>query len=415
MIKYIRMKNMISNNKEIIIDFSSKYNEKHKDHFFDYSLKDKPRSEYKNGTLKTKAIIGKNASYKSSTLEAINNILNFITNFKNNIKNYIFTSINSRKAFEWYESEKKKNPFEEPLEKIFTKYWKHINKNKDIKDEYIKDFYNKNHFNKKERIFFEIQFDKYDLNFKVNINLKNNKVIYNMKLNDEDFNILKSKKLKWFKHNFLSSLKFYNQFNYEKEMYDYYDDDYDEPFLDLSFKYLYFEKFNQNKNDLLILLQKLDDSIIDIKIEKKQKQKDFKLITITREYNDIIKEIKIDELSFGTQIFIVHLYFILKNDFIILDEFENSLHLKLIELLLETGRIHNKQIIFSTHSPFILNQLLEKFEVFIFEIENNSLVINDANKLFRENESLVNKYVLDLVSNPQDSDLDFLRTKLWKK
>ena len=113
--------------------------------------------------------------------------------------------------------------------------------------------------------------------------------------------------------------------------------------------------------------------------------------------------------------FLIYLYFILKNDFIIIDEFENSLHLKLVELLLETGRIYNKQIIFSTHSPFILNQLLEKFEISIFEIENNFLVINNANKLFRENESLVNKYVLDLVSNPQDSDLDFLRIKLWKK
>ena len=418
MIKCIKMKNMKSNNKEIIIDFSSKYNEKHKDHFFDYSLKPKsPRAKYhKDGTLKTKAIIGKNASYKSSTLESINNILDFIVNFKDNVKNYVFGKINLYKAFKWYELETKEDPFENDTEKIFSKYWKHINKNKniyDMKDEYIKSFYKQNRFNKKERIFFEIQFDKYNLNFKVNINVKNNEIIYNMKLNDKDFEILKLEKLK-FKHDFFSSFKFYNQFNYKNHIHHYYDVHH-EPFLDVSFKYLYHEKFNQNKDDLLILLQKLDDSIIDVKIKKIPRQKDLELITITREYNGIIDEIRINQLSAGTQIFIIYLYFILKNDFIILDEFENSLHLKLIELLLETGRIHNKQIIFSTHSPFILNQLLEKFEVSIFEIENNSLVINDANKLFRENESLVNKYVLDLVSNPQDSDLDFLRTKLWKK
>ncbi len=413
MIKYIKMKNMISNNKEIVIDFTSKYNKKHKDHFFDYSLKDKPRSEYKNGTLKTKAIIGKNVSYKSTTLCAISNILDFITNFKNNIKSHAFGNIETHKAFSWYKSKTEKDPFEESFEKILKAYWKYINKNKsiyDMKDQYIKNFYGSNCFNKKERIFFEVQFDKSDLNFKVSINLKNNKVIYNIKLNDRDFNILKSEKLKWFKHDFLPSFKLYNEYEYKKDVYDK-----SEWFLYSSFSYLYYQKFKQNQDDLLVLLQVLDDTIVDIKFEKFNKQKEIEILKITRKYNNITKDIEIDQLSIGTKMFLIYLYFILKNDFIIIDEFENSLHLKLVELLLETGRIYNKQIIFSTHSPFLLNQLLEKFEISIFETENNFLVINDANKLFRENESLVNKYVLDLVSNPQDSDLDFLRIKLWKK
>jgi hypothetical protein len=64
-----------------------------------------------------------------------------------------------------------------------------------MKDEYIKDFYKKNCFNKNEKISFEIQFNKKNLNLKVDMNNQNNNFFYNIMLNDEKYDFLNSKKL----------------------------------------------------------------------------------------------------------------------------------------------------------------------------------------------------------------------------
>jgi predicted ATPase len=174
---------------------------------------------------------------------------------------------------------------------------------------------------------------------------------------------------------------------------------------------LYNQKFKKKKEKLLLFLQKLDSSIIDIKI--KIKNDSFRILKITREYDDIVEDIAIKNLSTGTKIFIIYLHNILKNDFIIFDDIKNSLHLKLIELLFDIAKQNNKQVIFSTHSPFLVNNLLNKFQLYIYEITNNQLTINLANKLFREKESISKKYLSDLVSQPNDSDLDFIRMELY--
>jgi hypothetical protein len=101
MIKYIKIKNMISNNKEVIINFNSKYNKDYKDDFFNYSIKKKDnRTKNPNATLKIMGIIGRNSAYKTSTLSSIDKILNFILNFEKNLTNYAFKEINVHKAFE---------------------------------------------------------------------------------------------------------------------------------------------------------------------------------------------------------------------------------------------------------------------------------------------------------------------------
>jgi ABC-type uncharacterized transport system ATPase subunit len=101
MIKYIKIKNMISNNKEVIINFDSKYNKDYEDIFFNYSIKKKNnRIKNSNATLKIMGIIGRNSAYKTSTLSSIDKILSFILNFKKNLIYYAFKKIDIRKAFE---------------------------------------------------------------------------------------------------------------------------------------------------------------------------------------------------------------------------------------------------------------------------------------------------------------------------
>jgi hypothetical protein len=89
-IKNIEYKNMISNESEVKINFVTKLGDDI-NLFFEESIQNKKRSKIssKEGILKKIALHGKNASYKTSTLNAVNNILFFIINFKNNIDNFM--------------------------------------------------------------------------------------------------------------------------------------------------------------------------------------------------------------------------------------------------------------------------------------------------------------------------------------
>ena len=406
MIKYIKMQNIVSNDKEITIDFSSKYNEKYKDDFFNYSIKNKQRSKYKEATLKTIGIIGRNAAYKTSTLSAIDKCLSFLLNFKNQLRDYVFKDININKAVEWYYRKTLKDPFDIGINMILEEYWKHLNKKKHIfdkKDEYAKHFYEQNVFNNKEKLSFEIQFDKKNLNLRVTMNKEKGKFFYSINLNGQDYDPLKAQELEWFKYKFFSlPSPQHNVVNSHKHI---------NISLDLAFNYLYKEKFGRKSKRLLLLLQKIDPSIINIKT--KAKGDAIKILKITREYSGYDHDISVNQLSTGTKIFIVYLYHILKSDFVIFDEIENALHLKLVELLIDVAKHNNKQIFFSTHSPFLLNTLLKKFQIYIYELTNSELEITLASKLFRQDENLANKYLLDLVSNPDNSDLDSIRTELY--
>lgn len=417
-IKEIKFKNMLSNEEEVSLSFFRKYREEDKDRFLKKTLVKKLRSNLsKEGIIKVLSLMGKNASYKTSLLMSINEILNFIINFKKNANEFFENNINVNKAIEWYENTKGLNPFEDniSINKVIKYFVKHKNEQKtseELKNEYSKNFYIKNAFNKDNPIKIMVNFydQKNHQENIINLNLmvKKDKLIFFCTLNNSSFDLFKNKKINNFKQIF-ASFENYNIWGRQRLI-----SRKGNMFLKSVLEYLYFEKFNQDKYKLISFLKILDPSIVNLKLKIFENKKKFFIKSLTREYNNISEEISINELSTGTQIFATYLFYILKYDFIIVDELEQSLHFKLVELLIDIARNNNKQLIFSTHNTVVVNKLIRKYELYILDTSSKNLLkIERADKLFRERDNIIIKSLNDFVSNIADSDLDFLRVSFY--
>ncbi len=419
-IKEIKFKNMISNEEGVAFSFFRKFKENDDERFFDKPISKKDRSNSsKEGIIKILSLMGKNASYKTSLLISIDKILNFVVNFKKNAMLFFENTINIDKAIEWYENNKGINPFEDnvSINNVVKDFVKHKNKEKkpeQLKFEYSKDFYHENAFNKNIPIEIMINFYNKEKNeeniINVNLMVKKNKLIFFSTLNNNQIDLFKDKIIDNFKHIF-GSFETYNISGIRGSI-----SRKGNIFLKSALEYLYFEKFNQNKNKLVSILKILDPSIVSLKSKSwniKNKKK-FIINSITREYNDINEDISINQLSTGTQIFITYLFYILKYDFIIIDELEQSLHFKLVELLIDIARKNNKQIIFSTHNTVVVHQLIRKYELYILDINSKNLLeVKRGDKHFRERDNIILKSLNDFISNISDSEMNELKMSFY--
>ena len=408
-IKEIKFKNMLSNEEEVSLSFFRKFKEEDKDRFFQKTLVKKARSvSSKEGIIKILSLMGKNASYKTILLKSINKILNFIFS----IEKYEIQFFTSTLNYEKFKKIYKKNVDIHNLINEIRKFKNKIKVPKDLKIEYSKDFYIKNAFNKDKPIKIMVNFydqkNKKENILNINLMLKENKFILFSTLNDVKVDLFENKKINNFRHIFISFEK-YNLHGQHCSLYKK-----DNIFFKPALEYLYFEKYNQDINKLISFLKILDPSIVGLKYKILKNSKKFDVNSITREYNDISEEISINELSTGTQVFVTYLYYILKYNFIIIDELDQSLHFKLVELLIDIARNNNKQLIFSTHNTVVINKLIRKYELYILDINSkNSLEIQRADKIFRERDNMIIKSLNDFVSNIADSDLDFLRVSFY--
>jgi len=416
-IKYIKYKNMISNESEIEIDFTRKLNkDMPKELFLEETIKSKGRSKIlsEEGILKKIALFGKNASYKTSTLKSVHLILDFVINFKKYVDSFKLTFPD---AFAWYQKEKGViiQPFQSNSLAIFDEYLKYFAKNKKIEElisEYIALFFKNNAFNKNEKIEINLIFydteNKKDLNFSIELyaNYKKSKILLNKKWFDLYNN--SNNKILNFNFNFVS----FESYNLTETMG--YISGSNNLFLGVAMEHLYFKNFNNDMNKLIEFINILDPSIIDMKYKADFKNKKLYILSIEREYNNFKESIFLGQLSTGTKLFIIYTYFILNNNFIIIDELEQSLHLKLVELLIDIAQENGTQLLFSTHSPVIIEKNVKKSELYIMELNSrNELSLKKANKIFRERENFIIKYLSDLVSNISDTDVDDIKSKLF--
>ena len=419
-IKEIKFKNMISNQEEVSFSFFRKFKEKDGERFFNKPINKKPRSHStKEAIVKILSLMGKNASYKTSLLISINKILNFVVNFQKEATLFFENNIDVAKAVEWYEENEGVNPFEDNIniDEVIKDFVNHKIKEKkpeQLKAKYCKYFYEQNAFNKDIPIKIKVNFYNQKNNqenvINVSLMIRKNKLIFFSTLNNKQIDLFKNKIINNFKHVF-SSLENYNtggkydSISRKRNI-----------FLRSAFEYLYFEKFKQDKNKLLLILKILDPSIIGLKCKIKniKNKKTFIIKSITRKYHDVIEDIFINELSSGTQIFITYLYYILKYDFIIIDELEQSLHFKLVELLIDIARKNNKQMIFTTHNTVVVHELIRKYELYILDLNSKNLLeVKRADKIFRERDNMILKSFNDFISNISDSEMDELRMSFY--
>ena len=409
-IKTIKWKNFISNDKMIEINFMRKFKKEDKERFLSDHLFSRERSKIdaKDSILKIISLIGKNTSYKSSLLKSISKILSFITNFKDNVDNFFITGLDFDKVMKWHEKKYHNSLLNRPINfnMTFKEYEKENNKKSKIeksKKEYVTDFYVKNAFNKNNPLFFSVEFINNENETKlytINISKRNDIFNWLFMFNNKQIDIYKEKIN--FKYNF-ASFESYNVYGRNRLLED------KDIFLERALAYLYKEKFQKNKEKLEKFLKIIDPSITLLSIKE---NKDGLVIfkNIERNYGGTKESINLSELSTGTKMFLVYLYYILENDFIIIDELEQSLHKSLVTLLIDIARSNNKQIIFSTHDPTIIEKNLRMYELYILDIEENKLKIQKGSDLFRDQkDSFIKKYFNDLVSNILKSDLDLIR------
>jgi ABC-type oligopeptide transport system ATPase subunit len=239
-----------------------------------------------------------------------------------------------------------------------------------------------------------------DLNFLIKI-YKNGEI--KVLLNDEIFDLYNNsnEKILNFKHNIiLDRTNFYLNID-DNNIY-----------LEKAIEYLYFKKFNRNINKLIKFISIIDSSIVDIIhkdfYDKKQMER-LSVTSLVREYSFQKERIPLNKLSTGTKIFIVYVHLILTNDFIIIDELDASLHLRLTELLIEIAKENNIQFLFSTHNPLLIQECIKKYELYIMELDSKKqLELKKANKLFKSRDNLINSYLLNSVSSISDNDIDDL-------
>lgn len=431
-IRYIKFQNILSNESEIEINFMNKLpkDEYESKRFFAESIRDKKRSKIsREGISKKMAIMGTNATYKSSTLLSIKYILDFIQNFKINVLYYKFEAFFSQEKniedfFQWKEIqqiEKKSSS----LNSFWEQYFKEVlNKNKtqsQIIEEFLDVFYQEKAFNKDNKIimkviFFDEQENK-DLVFEIEISKEEitNKTTIKSFLNDEKVDLFnyENTKLQNFKSDF-ASFEYYNKEGYSQAKKSTKQHQVINDYLDSSLNFLFFERFGEDIEKLLNFIQNIDNSIVNIKYKANTETKTMISISFDRVYKDHKEGIAPEQLSTGTKVFIVYTYFILKNDFIIIDELEQSLHLSLVELLLEIASENQTQVLFSTHSPAVIEKNIKNYELYITHLSSdNELDLVKGVDLLGSRDSFISRYLKGLVSDFPKSKLDNMMDVLF--
>lgn len=188
-VKYIKIRNIISNSSDIEIDFTRKYKPEDNDLFFEETIQNKKRSTTsQEAVLKKIVFIGKNASHKTSLLRSIDSSCHFIKNFK---KSADFFNINLKKHLDngnfdkWYKenkemlkSENLKNNETKSADFIIEEFSKYMSKNISLEDKinnYFKYFFDEYAFDKEKELYLNIVFcdEKTNQNYDYKITFSN--------------------------------------------------------------------------------------------------------------------------------------------------------------------------------------------------------------------------------------------------
>jgi AAA15 family ATPase/GTPase len=357
MILEIRLANFFSINEEIILDFRA-------GNIKTYQSDKLPNNIFSfenTKVLKTIALYGANASGKSNIIKAIRFCVSMIINSHNHNENVNFNF----NPFKFKGMEKKASYFyiRFVIKNIEYKYTFTLTTNEIVKEElyYYPNGRKSNVFKRDESLGNEKR-EKYSFGkgIKRPMDIAENtskKTLFLSRASQMDREIAKDI-FKFFSQNFILA---YTGFN------------------SLSIEYL----FNENKSALLKALQIADSDIVDIILTKEKKvEKNFNADFISGkatvedkelEYLKIITFHKsspktafdfFTEESDGTQVLFYIMLTIIdvikNNKILLIDEIENSLHIQIVEYIIELFNVsQSAQLIFSTHNTGLLN--LDKF------------------------------------------------------
>ena len=140
-----------------------------------------------------------------------------------------------------------------------------------------------------------------------------------------------------------------------------------------------------------------DDSIVDIKLDMKNK-------IISGFMNKKNKLLTFNELSLGTKKWIFLFPFLVENQssLLVIDEIENSLHQKLSLSLLDFFPECNKQIIFTTHNPYLFEKGTRPDSVYYIDkdIEENSVLVRLSDEIKLEKKHVISEFFRkELIGN----------------